>query len=637
MAGGSPPPVLQLPWGTTIDGKPVSLTASALEFLQLLWSQGGSGGAVAWSAISGKPANVTALAALTGAADTVPYFTGFGTMAITALTAFGRSLIGAASAGAVLAMISPLTTKGDIFTFGAANTRLPVGTDGQVLTAASGQPTGLQWAAGGGGGGSGPYRPLTFYGAVENGVADDKAAIDAWLADTTHTVWLEGVSLTSDANARVMSKRARGTGNFHFSITGDWIPAQFVWMTVKPQVGTGVGNNYNFSGDISRTDARYTILGRLTAGGNIRRSLTEVYYEPVVTPQWDTLTNLSGWSGITCRLAAGIVAGATAAQVNATGGITTGDLIGFYGPSGNIAEQRAVTVVDATHLSWSGGLSNNYAANTGLTQGLRTMDPIRYMEVNHFGGGDSYAIVAVVTNAYAKTAGQQHWVETSTVGLFGGSLAFGAAGVYGTGLEMQYADNGFDVNLIADVESFTRTNQAGALGCFWGRDWTQSTGFDHISGAICPMDAVYTMGGWARVGFDAGRMTFTGQTADPAVAPVIQSGLGHRWYMNASVTPGGRGTDPRGIYAAMYANTPGDMYIGSANDGVSDVIDLKFDRPGGSRIRMRPDSVNINNPLNLGSQLHLAGNLILPSGGYFHNIGAAVYWFNGTTDTLVAP
>lgn len=50
---------------------------------------------------------------------------------------------------------SPLTTKGDLFTFSTVSDRLPVGTDGQVLSANSAETTGLKWidlVAGGGGG-----------------------------------------------------------------------------------------------------------------------------------------------------------------------------------------------------------------------------------------------------------------------------------------------------------------------------------------------------------------------------------------------------------------------------------------------------------------------------------------------------
>lgn len=42
---------------------------------------------------------------------------------------------------------SPLTTKGDLYTFSTSNARLPVGTNGYVLTADSSTPTGLKWAA----------------------------------------------------------------------------------------------------------------------------------------------------------------------------------------------------------------------------------------------------------------------------------------------------------------------------------------------------------------------------------------------------------------------------------------------------------------------------------------------------------
>jgi hypothetical protein len=41
--------------------------------------------------------------------------------------------------------VSPLTTKGDLYGFDVANQRIPVGTDGQILAAASSQPLGVQW------------------------------------------------------------------------------------------------------------------------------------------------------------------------------------------------------------------------------------------------------------------------------------------------------------------------------------------------------------------------------------------------------------------------------------------------------------------------------------------------------------
>lgn len=64
------------------------------------------------------------------------------------------------------AAASPLTTKGDIYVYGSGNTRLPIGSDTQVLTADHTQATGMKWAAAGGSSGVPSGTPIFIGGAV---------------------------------------------------------------------------------------------------------------------------------------------------------------------------------------------------------------------------------------------------------------------------------------------------------------------------------------------------------------------------------------------------------------------------------------------------------------------------------------
>jgi hypothetical protein len=120
--------------GVGADGQ--VLTADSAQALGVKWANatGGATGTVA----SVTAANATITIAGTSSNPTVAV----GTIAESQVTSLTADL-------AAKVASSTATTKGDLLaaTGSASITRLGVGTDGQVLTAASGQTTGLAWAA----------------------------------------------------------------------------------------------------------------------------------------------------------------------------------------------------------------------------------------------------------------------------------------------------------------------------------------------------------------------------------------------------------------------------------------------------------------------------------------------------------
>jgi hypothetical protein len=100
--------------------------------------------------------------------------------------------------------LSPTTTKGDVIASdGSDNVRLPVGSDGQVLTADAAQATGLKWATPSGGGGGGNVGSTTVDFGAFPGASDafvDVTGQGSIAAESIVQAWMQPLA-TADHSA----------------------------------------------------------------------------------------------------------------------------------------------------------------------------------------------------------------------------------------------------------------------------------------------------------------------------------------------------------------------------------------------------------------------------------------------------
>lgn len=112
---------------------------------------------------------------------------------------------------------SPLSVKGDLFTYDTGDARLPVGADGQILSANSATATGLEWIAAPGGGED--YFVENYTGAfptISAGVENLVIGGGATYTGTTDATIVMGLNATGGSAASVVIGRdsSNPTGSF---------------------------------------------------------------------------------------------------------------------------------------------------------------------------------------------------------------------------------------------------------------------------------------------------------------------------------------------------------------------------------------------------------------------------------------
>lgn len=495
----------------------------------------------------------------------------------------------------------------------------------------------LTVAAAGGGGGTGGLPPsLDTFGTIDGGgvnTASNDAAFTAAEAASVSSIYIpDGIYAVSIPST---SLKKGYVGRGIILVSGAAVPARFSYMTTKPSTWPVQGATGWFRGDQKFTDGgEYKILGP-----DIREyDLDLRYFESNCIPHHAWMEIYSGNSGLNARLGATASTGSTTITLNGTAPNWDGKDIAFLsGLDGTQIERRTVVSHSGNNLVLSSPPSSNYATGTAIATGKRSWNGHFYLRIKHAGGGDGYGHVVRAEQNYIPKATETHFFETSTVGQYGGDIAFNpsSGGTYATGWESQYADQGADVALIAQVDSFNRTNDTGARGVVWFGTYFKSEGTK-------PADVAHNVTGKWRIGLDTSRADLSNfSSVGDAYNSAITMAIGQRIVFNQGVSASGRGADAN--YGTFFGNVKGDMFLESGNDG-QDYISMRFNRSSGQdgRIRLRPTVVQINTQLQVALAINTATDISIGASGiiafgaglgfYLQRSGGYLYWIsNGGT------
>lgn len=450
---------------------------------------------------------------------------------------------------------------------------------------------------------------IADFGGVGDDVANNAAAFAAAEASPHERIYLpQGTYYAAGVGSFQLTKFYYGPGTVRLDGPG-YTPGRFTQLMTSPMKGAGTDANYYFSGDTSRVDPEYFVLG--SSNANVRQSLTEQYFESTTTPHFEYFVNYSGGSGGDARLTVAAAINATSVTVTGTGGLANGNTIGFWNVT-NGAQVHTATIsgIAGNVVSFSPPLPVALGVGSAIGRGKRTMQQFRFTQLNHLGQGDAYCQTYRVTSSYVPLSGQDHFFYTSTAGVIGGDITHGTDGCYSTTFEFNAGDGGKDVAHIAFVESFNR-NFTGATG--YGAVWLGT--FFKSEGAGYADAAHVVSGKWKR-GLDTVLMS---PNADKAA---INMGPDQRIYFDSTAT-----ADPK-LGLVHYGDTIGDTYI-EYNTAAGALVHFTNGAP---TLHLHPAySLFFNNIVTQGS-------VAVPTNGKFYledNNSDTYLTYNGTNILLV--
>lgn len=494
---------------------------------------------------------------------------------------------------------------------------------------------------GGGGGGGGAGVSLASFGALDGGgvnSAVNDAAFAAAEASAYSEIWIPDGLYRTTRHMGELTKHYVGRGRILPSVDGqpavaapEVLPANFSFMRVKPDLWPVQGRGGWFRGDQRFTDGgEWRVIGY-----GVREDVNARYFESAAIPHHAWMEVGSGHSGLTSRLAVPAQAGQNNVTLWAPAtAFPVGKKFKFASAMDELTGQEYTITAppNGNTITFAPALDQAYPAGAIVATGKRTWNGHTYVRVDALqsGGGDVYGHIVRLRQNYQPTPGQKHWVNTGTVGQYGGDVYFGpgSSGAYATGWESQYHDDGNDVSVAAQVDSFARQNDTGAGGAMWIGILLQSSGPK-------PIDAGYVMNGPVRTVLDtSGADLSSFMTPGDQAQCAINMAQGHRIYFNSRRLAGSRTADPNGhYYGPMFGSTLGDYYLGSGVDSVSEYIEMAFNRaaPNNGRFRLRPNGGFFNVPLKTTKYFAAGEDIIVGETSYATPGGTASLAFGAST------